>query len=574
MITDPGAVGQQVRFTAVGAYRCGDVMAAINYNDAATPKTQAEKDQFIQDARAAARAWLLNLNESLSRQGVCAGETAEIKLDRTEVPRFAAVKITGYGFKPTSSANDETHVNIMWNGKELYRIDRTMKDGTLRRPVKNKAGEYADYWLWVPDDAPFGVNQVWAEEGASGRKSNVVEVKVEKVSPQQLVANFDALTKLYLEKMPANDRWYGRFRSGAFRNFHNATRTVTAAILWLPTALVTLGHYQDELWPDNAFVCSWYQAETLGVLHKVKFDPDPKRRAILDGLDYGPFVNKLTDIEFFCHFWVAVWPHTEALDPEFARARGAGDSMTAWQTLGIAFDPWPQQRGQIFPIKRGNEDWLGQSVYAQRLKENRYRYTLPRPIPDKFSGGKFKEMYPITGGRYYNVDAPTVTDLVHLRGQTPVGEPPKMLGMRSPVRLEMKDANGKGAGLREDGTEYNDIPDCEIVLAKQADGHYEWYADLPEGDVTVTITGLADGAFTLLTKQRGRSAHEYPPVQITKGAVSVIVLTDGDQPPTLRTPDGKDVAPGPLAPATTQPRPDGDGGIATGGGTGGTGGPP
>ena len=584
LVMDAG-VGQAVRVDVLGSYRCGEVGVGAVYSDALTPKTAAEKDKFIADARAAGKAWLLNLDQALIRAQVCTGESAEIVLDRKEGTRFSAIKLGGLGFKPTTSDADATHVNIIWEGKELYRIDRTMKDGTLRRPVgKDKAGgtNYSDLWIWVPDDAPFGVNKVWAEEGESGRKSNVIEFTVNKLGPKELNDNFDAVTKMFLETVPANDRWYGWFRSGNLRNIHNAGRTVVAGLLWIPTAIFTLGNYQDELWPDSKFVCSWYQAETLGFFQKLRFDADPKRRALMDGIDYAPFVSGPTDIEFISHFYVAAWPHTPALDPQFG-GQLASDPLTAWQSTGIAFDPWPEQRPQIFELKSGTSQWAQSSVYAQRLKDNSHFYILPRPVPDKFTGGPlqskplFKGDYPVTGGRYYNIDAPTATDLVKVLGDVSVvGEPPKMVAVKSPVRVQIKDAQGREAGMAEDGSTVNNIPSCEMALVKEKDGHEVWFIDLPEGELEMKLTGLADGSFTVETRRRGQETFRYPPVKITKGAVSTIRLTDGGEQPALKTPDGQNVTP--AAVPNTKPGEGRGGSLAggnpPGGGTGSPGGIP
>ncbi len=160
----------------------------------------------------------------------------------------------------------------------------------------------------MPDDAPLGVNQVWAES-ETGEKSAEIELKVTPVSREKLSSNFDELVKQYLAAIPKNDRWYARLSlpsgwlwGGYGRNIANATQTAGAALLWLSTAVVTLGRYQNELRPDNKFVCSWYQQQVLSFLDGIRFDRDPARRALMDGFDYGPFNSGPLDAAAGAHY--------------------------------------------------------------------------------------------------------------------------------------------------------------------------------------------------------------------------------------------------------------------------------
>ena len=79
----------------------------------------------------------------------------------------------------------------------------------VKNPVSETAGSQrppgpAPSAIYVPDDVPFGVNEVWAEEGASGHKSNSVDLNVYKVSSQKLIDNLDQIIKLFLETIPRN----------------------------------------------------------------------------------------------------------------------------------------------------------------------------------------------------------------------------------------------------------------------------------------------------------------------------------------------------------------------------------
>jgi hypothetical protein len=546
--------------SATADYAGGDVLVRISCvrdgDIAPTPSNPDETTKFLndiaalkQESKTTALQLATNLDKAMSAGNLYAGvdHTAPlITLDRPDGARFSALRVSGVGFGKTTSSADAVHVNIMWEGKEVYRINMTDRQGRI--PAA---------WIHVPDDAPFGVNRVWGEEGATGRKSAVVQFTADKLMAKELVDHLDALGQSYVKDIPANDRWYGSFRSGRIRNIHNAGRSIAAGVLWLPTALFTLGHYQDDLWPDNKFVCSWYQAETLEMLNRVRFSMDPTCRAWLDGFDYGPFMSGPTDVAWLSHHFAVVWPRATAMDPEAAHMGGfPSDPVAAAQTTGLAFDPWPQQVPTMFEVKSGSAAWAESSIFADRWKKASYTYILPRPTPDKITtDGKplFKGQYPITGGDYYATNFRTAADLEAILKDERAGEPAKMVGVRSPVRLEMTAAAGGTAGRRADGSELNTINGCEIALVKQPDGHDEWYADLPDGQVTLTITGTGDGSFALLTKQRGRPAQQYPAVPVHDGTVCTIVLTDAEQPAPLHTPDGKDLLPSAMPAPSTQP---------------------
>lgn len=458
-----------------------------------------------------------------------------VTIDRAEAARFSALKLAGNGFEKGDA------LKILFNGVEIFQVD-VLPNGTIPD----------DTWIWVPDDATLGVNKVWAEVKGKNTKTAEVELNVKAISRTQLVANFDELVKQYLATIPQNDRWYGKLRSGSIRNIVNAGQSVGAAILWLPTAILTLGQYQDELWPDNKYVCSWYQAETLQFLNVLRFDPDPARRAILDGLDYGPFNSGPADIPPVSHFYAVVWPHAAALDP----ALSSSGFPASWDTGGIAFDPWPKQKPEIFALKPGTADWADESTYSSRWKVGpQYSYLLARPEPKSFNYNQGN--YPITGGNYYTPPGKQklAADYRNIVGIG--GEPPKMVATHSPVTLEFTDEQGDKAGMTPAGDLYSDIPDLALLVAPKADGGYEWYAVLPAGKIDITVTGIDSGTYQLETKTAGQPILEYPPISVTIGATASLTLDDQPEPKPLQTSDGQTLLPveKPL-PFASQPAPD------------------
>lgn len=440
-----------------------------------------------------------------------------IHLDRQEAARFSALLVTGGGFKPLVT------VKFMFNGEEIYNIE-TLPNGSIPK----------DTWIWVPDDALFGDNQVWAEETGAQGKSNQISLKISPVSHDRLIANFDEVVRRYLAAIPRNERWYGKLKSGAFRNILNAGQTVGAAILWLPTAVLTLGHYQDQLWPDNKYVCSWYQAETLLFFNQLRFNLDPGQRALLDGLDDGPFNSGPADIPALSHFYTVVWPHAAALEPQTSNA--------IWETTGIAFDPWPKQAPEIYELKKGNAAWAADSAYASRWKTgSQYTYLNPRPEPVNFNYNKGD--FPVTGGQYYNPKEKGTLGFDYRHWLGIGGEPPKMVSVHSPVNLEFEDSSGNKAGLDGKGDLYDDIPGTELLIAQKPEGGNEWYVVLPEGQFHVKISGTGPGTYQLVVKNAGQSLLEYPSIIASTGSIDGLDLDDNQAPQSLKTSKGQELLP-------------------------------
>ncbi len=422
-----------------------------------------------------------------------------ITLDRVNGPRFSAIKVTGRGFEASGSGK-RVHVNLFWEGQQRWTIETTT----------NK-GELPETWIWVPEDAPIGVNKVWAEEGESGKKSNEVDVTVGTVAPQQLLDNLDAVFELYLQTIPPNA--FG-WSSGAAWNISYAAGLVS----------------------DVRFRCGWYQAEVLGFLNGIRFDPDPAKRAKLDGLAYGPMFSGLTTIPA-AHAFAVIWPYAPALAPELAQV-----VPSTWQTGGIALDPWPRQKPEFYLMAGSSGDWATNSIYSARwLVGSGKTYLFPTPIPEADTK-LFRGEFPITGGAYYA--PPGKTALATLRTVDELyGQPKKALIVRSPVRLEIRDSEGHLLRTEVDQPGVNEIPTSEVVAMPKPEGGVAWFVALPEGEFAVTIIGTGDGEFHVITQNAGQPAQEYPPIPILTGATATLMLTDGASPQPIQSDTGQTYTP-------------------------------
>ena len=249
---------------------------------------------------------------------------------------------SGRGFG-NSGGGKRVHVNIFWEGKQRWTIDTTTNQGEL-----------PETWIWVPDDAAIGVNKVWAEEGASGRKSNEIQVEVGTVSPQQLIDNLDAILEQYLQTIPPNQHGW---TSGAAWNMAYAASIVE----------------------DVRFRCGWYQGEVLGFLNRIRFDPNIEKRAKLDGLAYGPMFSGLTTLPV-AHAFAVIWPYGPALPAEMAQAL-----PSSWETAGIALDPWPKQKPEIYALSRGSGDWATNSPRNNLRSASGMGVGSTYPIPEPTS---------------------------------------------------------------------------------------------------------------------------------------------------------------------------------------------
>lgn len=464
----------------------------------------------------------------------CAGGERKpiIFLDRREAPRFSAIRLTGSGFQNVA------HVNIMLNGRQVLQVEKTSLGGLIP----------SDTWIWIPDSAPFGVTKIWAEEGGTGRKSPELEITVPQLTREQVVANLDHVLKLYFERIPRNDRWHGWFRSGRWRNAINAAGFVlNEAPLWLTSFVFSelSREKSPNLWQNNNYTCSWYQDEVIKFLQGLRFHEDPRQRAIVDGLDYGPFVSGPINASPVSHYFVFVWPHRQAM--------GQGGGLEDWKTMALSLDPWPLQAPDVFEPTHESGNWAKDSAHVGRWRLSSYiewvrsSYWYLGPRPENF--GYFRDYaFPVQGAVYYPTrrldpkkpeERPSVyPSLDYNTGQPP----PKAVVVHSPVRLEIADAERHRAGMSPDGKLYNDIPFSDVFAVPEPQNRYQWYVLLPLGRYEITIIGTDTGKFQLRYRLVGQKLQEFPPVGTAAGKVSRLTLDDSGQPATLRTDGGEVLA--------------------------------
>ena len=442
------------------------------------------------------------------------------QLDRSEAARFSAIQLTGGGFTPGAI------LKIMIGNRVFSRI--------TAQPVTGAIPE--NTWIWVPDDIPFGPNKVWIEQEDSEIKSNLIDLNVLKITRQALVKNFDEVVTQYQETIPANANWTAWLESQGIKSLEKDGQPTGAGLLWAPSAVMLLGQNQDQLWPDNTYTSSWYQAEVLEFLRAMRFDPDPARRALLDGLDFGPFNSGVSQLPAGAHFFVVVWPHGPALDPQLEHKLAP-----TWDNAGVSFDPWPRQSPDIFEIKKDSAAWAADSAYKDHFKPPQYNYFLARPEPAMW--GYNTGDYPTTGGAYYSLTPKGARAFNPAQRVGTGGDPPMLLGVDGPVTLAIKDSQGHKAVTKSNGSLVNAIPNSAVLVAPKTTPDNAWYLILPQDRFDMILTGAGPGEFRLRTKLPGKPIQVFPPVLVNKGEKATLSFNDQDQPPTLHTAAGKDLSP-------------------------------
>ncbi len=141
-------------------------------------------------------------------------------------------------------------------------------------------------------------------------------------------AQISEILRLYKERVP-----HGTIRSN--RRWRD----------WITNILPgRWGTWNNLLYQQNGFECAGYRDKVLYFLDSLRFSQDPKERALLRGLDYGPvqrgFGKKLAveGLLGMSEHHVAILYRTESKYP--------------WRSdEALVLDPWPNQMPEIFIMK-------------------------------------------------------------------------------------------------------------------------------------------------------------------------------------------------------------------------------
>lgn len=250
--------------------------------------------------------------------------------------------------------------------------------------------------------------------------------------------------------------------------------------------------------------CGDYQLKVLAWLDEIRTSPDPERRALLAGLDYGPVQTNDGG-----HVAVVIYRR--------------GDD---WRKSGTVLDPWPMQKPEHFTMA----EW-----------ENAFWwYDASRAAPDERLG----QLYPHLDGDKLP-SYPAAGDAGDLQRGLAVPTGDRILLASSPVTLLVTLPDGRRIGGLPDGTLINELPGEAHLYARPkqgAENDLEWLLFLPETAVEVSFTGIGDGVFhTLLATPEGSFGFGPQPIQAGEQA-TFYVDSDG-RPNGLFLPDGSAVPP-------------------------------
>ena len=220
----------------------------------------------------------------------------------------------------------------------------------------------------------------------------------------------------------------------------------------------------------TTFACGDYQTRVIKWLDAMRTHPDPLVRAQLAGLDYGPIQAYRGG-----HQAVVVFP------------RG-----TDWQETGTVFDPWPNQRPEIWTMQR----WTDKFWWGVGVGEGGRDYPHMFGNPSHYSGTSIAR------------------ERLH----------PRKIAVNSPVAVLVVAADGRRLGMTADGEFVNEIEGADLYPEPRGDGEYAWYFGLPQDEYEVQFTGTADGEMHVLVGDQDGRLVTYGPQPIERGGTAALSL--------------------------------------------------
>lgn len=220
----------------------------------------------------------------------------------------------------------------------------------------------------------------------------------------------------------------------------------------------------------TTFACGDYQTRVIQWLDSIRTHPDPQVRARLAGIDYGPIQAYRGG-----HQAVVVFP------------RG-----TDWRESGTVFDPWPNQRPEVWTMKR----WTDRFTWGVDVGEGAGQYPHLFGNPSHYAG----------------------TDIPRSRLHS------RRIAVNSPVAVLVTAADGRRVGMLEDGEFVYEIDSADFYPTPRGDGEHQWYFGLPEGDYTVRLTGTGDGEVHVLVGDDSGELVTYGPQAIREAEAAVLAV--------------------------------------------------
>lgn len=277
----------------------------------------------------------------------------------------------------------------------------------------------------------------------------------------------------------------------------------------------------------NNTSCGGYQSMVLKVLDDLRRHGNDTEQAIFDHFDYGPI-----HAYHGGHQAVVIFP-----------------KGTDWNTTGLVFDPWPEQRPMTYEIA----DW-------------KKRFSFGVGPSSVYSG-----QYPITGSSDYPGAGMPLADQMAVYGSLsdaekarirslPEGDRPAELqriaderkrvavSVHSPVRLLVRARDGRRVGYLPNGRFVYEIPGTDVDLFPSADGHRGAVYFLPEQDYDIFAYPYQEGTFDLAyVKHRdrpGEAIQRWQGLAAVPGSPVSLTLRPADAyVPWLKDPTGRVIEP-------------------------------
>lgn len=229
----------------------------------------------------------------------------------------------------------------------------------------------------------------------------------------------------------------------------------------------------------DQYVCGGWQGRVLQMLDTMR-NGSPEEKAVFEHFDYGPI-----HAYYGGHQAVVIYP-----------------KGTDWRQTGTVLDPWPNQRPETFAIATWSDRfWFGvgpSSVY-QGLYPLTGAAAYPKPylkIPDEHMA-ILRRLPAEQRERYLGLtNAQERDDFI---ASLPVSaRESAAVGVQSPVRMLVTDAQGRRVGWQDDASFLYEIPGADVDLFPEADGGFGMIALLPYGEYEVRVTGDRAGDLTFL----------------------------------------------------------------------------